>query len=284
MVSGKLLAISDLHVGHPDNRRIVEALRPESDEDWLLLPGDVGEGVAEIEWALALLSRRFAKVVWAPGNHELWTTPKDPVQLRGPERYRYLVELCRRLGVVTPEDPYPVWNGAGGPLVVAPLFVLYDYSLLPAGRTDKDDALTAAHKSGVVCTDEFFLHPDPYPSREAWCQARLAITEARLDAVPDGAQTVLLNHFPLIREPTRVLRYPEFVMWCGTTATAEWHLRYRSAAVVYGHLHIPRILWADEVPHYEVSLGYPREWGQRSVAPGLLTEIRPAALHRMRAV
>ena len=26
-----------------------------------------------------------------------------------------------------------------------------------------------AHEAGVVCTDEILLHPDPYPSREAWC-------------------------------------------------------------------------------------------------------------------
>ena len=33
----------------------------------------------------------------------------DPVQLRGEDRYQHLVALCRELGVITPEDPYPVW-------------------------------------------------------------------------------------------------------------------------------------------------------------------------------
>ncbi|GAA2157664.1 metallophosphoesterase [Kitasatospora kazusensis] len=281
---GKLLAISDLHVRHADNRRIVETLRPESDDDWLLIPGDVGETVEDVTWALDMLSRRFAKVVWAPGNHELWTVPDDPVQLRGPERYQHLVELCRGLGVVTPEDPYPLWEGPDGPVAVAPLFLLYDYSLRPAGQTSKAGALAVAYEAGVVCTDEFYLHPDPYPSREAWCRARLAATEARLGELPADLPTVLLNHFPLIREPTRGLRYPEFALWCGTTATADWHRRFRSVAVVYGHLHIPRLIWADEVPHYEVSLGYPREWHGRAAVPGGLTEIRPSALHIRGAV
>lgn len=34
--------------------------------------------------------------------------------------------VCRRLGVATPEDPYLVWRGAGGPVAIVPLFLLYD--------------------------------------------------------------------------------------------------------------------------------------------------------------
>src|SRR5215472_9592455 len=131
---GKLLAISDLHVGYPENRRFVADLWPRSPQDWLLVAGDVAEKPADIEWALGTLSRRFSTVIWTPGNHELWTVPSDPVQLRGVERYQYLVGLCRGLGVITPEDPYPVWRGAGGPAVVVPLFLLYDYTFLPPGQ------------------------------------------------------------------------------------------------------------------------------------------------------
>ena len=110
-VGPRLLAVSDLHVSFAANREIVAALRPGSPGDWLLVAGDVGEIVPHIEWALRTLSERFAKVIWVPGNHELWTRPADPVQLRGESRYRHLVELCRGLGVATPEDPFPVWTG-----------------------------------------------------------------------------------------------------------------------------------------------------------------------------
>jgi len=80
---GKLLAISDLHVSYPENRRFVEGPRPSSPRDWLLVAGDAAEKPAGIEWALGVLSRRFGTVIWTPGNHELWTVPSDPVQLRG---------------------------------------------------------------------------------------------------------------------------------------------------------------------------------------------------------
>ncbi|GAA2775208.1 metallophosphoesterase [Saccharopolyspora taberi] len=275
--TGKLFAVSDLHVGHADNRAIVEGLRPESDEDWLIVAGDVGELTTGIEWALSLLSRRFATVLWVPGNHELWTPPKDPVSLRGEHRYLHLVEMCRGLGVLTPEDPYPVWRGDGGPVRIAPLFLLYDYSFLPPGAEDSTAGLKMAYDAGVVCNDEFLLHPDPHPSRQAWCHARVAETERRLAELGDDMPIVLVNHYPLVREPTDVLYFPEFAQWCGTTLTADWHRRFPVKAVVYGHLHIPRRTNYDGVPFEEVSIGYPREWGKRGHPHGLLRQILPAA-------
>lgn len=260
MPQGKLLGISDLHIAHPENREILEELRPDDPADWLLVAGDVGEIFGDIRWALGLLRERFAQVVWAPGNHDLWTAPGDPVQLRGQARYQHLVEMCRSLGVHTPEDPFPVWSGPGGPVVVAPLFLLYDYSFRTGTAATKEESLAQAHEAGIVCTDEFLLHPDPYPTRDAWCRARVEETRRRLEACDPELPTVLVNHFPLVREPTEILRYPQFAQWCGTERTADWHIRFRAAAVVYGHLHIPRTTVYDGVRFEEVSVGYPREW------------------------
>jgi 3',5'-cyclic AMP phosphodiesterase CpdA len=276
MTDAKLLAVSDLHVGHRVNRLIVERLRPQSAADWLLVAGDVGELAADVEWALRVLSQRFATVIWAPGNHELWTHDADPVRLRGEQRYQHLIRLARDLGVVTPEDPYPVWAGPGGPAVVAPLFLLYDYSFLPPGAATPSAGLALAREAGVIGTDERLLHPDPYPSREAWCRARVETTERRLAGLEPGTQTILMNHFPLISESTRKLRHPEFSLWCGTTRTADWHVKFGAAAVVYGHLHIPRTTWHDGVRFEEVSLGYPEEWARRAEAPVIPREILPA--------
>jgi 3',5'-cyclic AMP phosphodiesterase CpdA len=272
----RLLATSDLHVGYRDNRDIVEGLRPETDSDWLIVAGDIGELAEHVEWTLGLLSRRFAKVLWSPGNHELWTTKEDPVTLRGEQRYHHLVEMCRGLGVLTPEDPYPTWHGPGGPATIAPLFLLYDYSFRVDGVATKDSALARAYQAGVVCTDEYYLHPDPYPSREAWCAARVAATERRLAECDPDLPTVLINHWPLVREPTRILRYPDFALWCGTDRTADWHVRFRTAVAVYGHLHIPRTTWYDGTRFEEVSLGYPREWRPRATAPRVPRVILPA--------
>ena len=75
----------------------------------------------------------FARFIWAPGNHELWaqTGAAASLQRRAGKRYMALVALARSFGVLTPEDPYPIWPGSDPPIVIAPLFVLYDYSFRP---------------------------------------------------------------------------------------------------------------------------------------------------------
>jgi 3',5'-cyclic AMP phosphodiesterase CpdA len=272
-----LLAVSDLHVEHAENRDFVGSLRPGSEADWLIVAGDVSDSFANFEWALGLLAGRFARVIWTPGNHELLTQREATEEARGEQRYRELVELCRRLGVTTPEDPYPVWESATGPVVVAPLFLLYDYSFGVNVAPTKELAMRKAYEAGVVCVDEFLLHPDPYPSREAWCWMRVRETAARLDELGEGTRTVLVNHFPLTEAPTRVLYHPEFAQWCGTSLTADWHRRYGASVVVYGHLHIPRTTEEDGVRFEEVSVGYPREWRRRQDRRPALREVLPGA-------
>jgi 3',5'-cyclic AMP phosphodiesterase CpdA len=271
----RLLAVSDLHVGIEENRRFLDALRPGNPGDWLIVAGDVSEHSDQIAETLETLARRYAQVVWVPGNHELWSVPGDPIPAKGVARYEQLVEMCRGLGVVTPEDPFPVWDGAGGPVAVAPMFLLYDYTFRVAGTRTKEQSLARAFEAGVVCTDEYRLPSDPYPGRDDWCRARVELTEQRLAAHDPAVPLILVNHHPLIRRPTTLLRYPEFAQWCGTELTADWHRRFNVAVVVYGHLHIPHTGWQDGVRFEEVSVGYPREWRHHGLPKGVLRQILP---------
>jgi 3',5'-cyclic AMP phosphodiesterase CpdA len=253
----RLLAISDLHVAHPQNRAFVESI-PACREDWLVLAGDIAERAEDLRFVLESLRPKFAKLFWTPGNHELWTL--NEAEARGEARYLRLVDLCREYDVLTPEDPYAVWPDLSGPrLVIAPLFLLYDYSFRPA-EVPLNRALAWAEESGIMCTDEMVLHPDPYPSREAWCAARCDLTEARLAALEPDVSTVLINHFPLRRSHAYLPLIPRFSIWCGTTRTEDWHRRFRARAVVFGHLHIRQTRDQDGVRFHEVSLGYPRQW------------------------
>ncbi|MGW5521539.1 metallophosphoesterase [Gordonia sp. NPDC003950] len=272
-----LWAISDLHVAHRGNEHIVDQIRPTSDQDWLIVAGDVAERTDDIVDTLRRLRARFHTVVWVPGNHELYTTAKDPLQIFGAARYDYLVQACRDLGVVTPEDIYPLFDPGDGsaPVRVVPMFLLYDYTFRPEGTSTALAALALARERNVVATDEFLLSPEPYPTRDAWGRARVAATRARLEALDPAEQTILINHWPLRREPTDALMYPEFALWCGSTETADWHTRFNAACCVYGHLHIPRTTFYDFVRFEEVSVGYPREWKRRGLPEPLLRQITP---------
>ncbi|GCE31647.1 metallophosphoesterase [Dictyobacter alpinus] len=267
----KVYAISDLHVGVSSNRAALDVL-PAYPDDWLIVGGDVGETEEQLDYALSILTQRFAKVLWVPGNHDLWTVPANSeTALRGEPKYRALVDICRSYGVATPEDPYPLWNEQ---VVLAPLFVLYDYSFRPADIPE-EQAVAWAAETKVVCSDEYVLHPDPYPSRQAWCQARLAYTEKRLAAIPATHSIVLINHFPLRQEFARVYRIPRFSIWCGTTQTEDWHTRYPVSVVVSGHVHVRATDYRDGVRFEEVSLGYQRDWKQEKGIQAYLREILP---------
>ncbi|MFM9376295.1 metallophosphoesterase family protein [Gordonia sp. VNK21] len=272
-----LWAISDLHVAHRGNEGILDQIRPAEEGDWLIVAGDVSERTDDIIDVLRRLKARFDTVVWVPGNHELYTTAKDPLQVFGVARYDYLVQACRDIGVVTPEDRYRLFDAGDGtaPVRVVPMFLLYDYTFRPPGTSTALQALAVARERNVVATDEFLLSPEPYPTRDAWGRARIEATRARLEALDPSEQTILINHWPLRREPCDALMYPEFALWCGSELTDDWHTRFNAAACVYGHLHIPRTTWYDEVRFEEVSVGYPREWKRRGLPEPLLRRIAP---------
>jgi 3',5'-cyclic AMP phosphodiesterase CpdA len=269
----KLYAISDLHLGASANRHALAAL-PSFPEDWLILAGDTGETEEQLRYGLSLLTRRFARVIWVPGNHDLWTIPGRDDDLRGVAKYLRLVAACRDHGVPTPEDPYVGWPGPGGPCTLAPLFTLYDYSFRPPA-IPAAAAVAWAAETDVVCSDEFILHPDPYPSRSDWCHARCRYTEARLTQARGAGPLVLINHFPLRRDLIHLPRIPRFSLWCGTERTEEWHWRYPVSAVVYGHLHVRGTQYRDGVRFEEVSLGYPQNWRAERGVAAYLREILP---------
>jgi hypothetical protein len=256
-----LLAIGDLHVSHSLNRHALRSLLDRPD-DWLIIAGDVGDTEEQVAHAFQVLSERFAKLIWVPGNHELWTTSEEPGAPdadAGAGRYDAMVALARSFGVVTPEDPYPIWPAGERPIVIAPLFLLYDYSFRPDG-VGEADVVDWAAATGVVCADEALLHPAPYPDRAAWCAARVASTEKRLAALPQDFVTVLVNHYPLEQHHAMLPRIPRFSPWCGTRLTEGWHRRFRAVSVIYGHLHVRNNFEQDGVAFHEVSLGYPGQW------------------------
>lgn len=263
----KLYAISDIHVGFRHNLLAIGELAAHP-EDWLILCGDVGDSLEQVELALRLLNEKFAQLIWVPGNHELWTVPRKS-GLKGVARYQALVALCRRLGVLTPEDPFPVWAGLGGPHLLAPLFVLYDYSFRP-DEVPVEEAVAWARAGEVLCTDEALLHPVPYQNVGQWCAARVAESERRLDEAlaEHSLPTVLIAHFPLRQEHAVLPRIPRFMVWCGTRRTEDWHSRFRAAVVVSGHLHIPCTRYVDGARFEEVSLGYPDQWTAREAQRG----------------
>ncbi|TVY73122.1 hypothetical protein LSUE1_G009527 [Lachnellula suecica] len=262
MPPGKLYAIADIHLSFPGNVEAWSQLAPHPG-DGLILCGDVGESLEHMRIACSKAASCFDMVWWVPGNHELYTVRAEGSDgSRGEPKYEKLVEVARQFGVLTPEDDFMVWEGQGGAAVIAPIFTLYDYSFKP-DDVPISGALNWAKEENIEATDEYLLHPDPYPTRQAWCHALVQKFEAKLEAAKAQHPTlpfIIANHWPLRKDLVFIPRIPRFVIWCGTTLTEDWHRRFNAKVVISGHLHIRRTDWKSGCRFEEVSLGYPRQW------------------------
>jgi hypothetical protein len=133
--TGTLYAIADIHVAFAVNKAAWAELAPHP-RDGLILCGDVGETVEHLQLAFSTATKCFGAVWWCPGNHELYTfTTGSSAGVRGESKYQQCVEMARSYGVLTPEDDFVLWEGQGGPAVIAPIFTLYDYSFRPDNVT-----------------------------------------------------------------------------------------------------------------------------------------------------
>jgi len=216
----KLWAISDLHLDFEENRLALKELPPHYKQDWLIVAGDIGHRPADLDFALDHLQSHFAQVIWVPGNHDLWTASPD--DLKGVEKYFYLVKRCQSRGVLTPEDPFPRLTFQDQTFVIAPLFLLYDYSFRP-DDVPLNEAIHWAMAQDILCADENYLDPSPYAD--------------------------------LI-----YIRIPRFSIWCGTRRTEDWIHKFPVSVAVNGHLHVRSTQFRGGVRFEEVSLGYPRNW------------------------
>ena len=293
---GKLYAISDVHISYKFNHDAIHLLQPHP-EDSLIIAGDVGEKLEHLRTAFSLTTTLFKQVFWVPGNHELYTMPESSISsisniqtadttaqdtLRGEMKYLECVRIANECGVITPEDEYIVWHGDDMKALICPLFCLYDYSFRPSD-VSREDAVEWAKEEGVYATDEALLHPDPYESRDAWCDELVRKTEIKLETAmrmkDEDTKVVLINHWPLREDLCWLPNIPRFSIWCGTKKTDNWHRRFQADVVVSGHLHIRRTDWRDETRFEEVSLGYPKQWeGARERGKGveqMMREILP---------
>ncbi len=253
-----IYAISDLHLANSVNCNALTEL-PHFNNDWLILAGDIGETEEHLQFALSVLTPKFKKIVWTPGNHDLWTHRLNKNVLKGENKYQKLVSICQKYGAITPEDEYPKYSDKKVVYVIVPILTLYDYSFKPHFVKEGKE-IEWASESGVICADEELLVPEPYSSIKDWCRARCTYTEQRLASIDNNIPIIVISHYPLLKELGKIYTYPRFSIWCGTTLTEKWLEFYNIKIAVYGHLHLRSSKIVRGVKHEEVSFGYPNQW------------------------
>lgn len=251
----RIYAISDLHVDFAANLTLLETLPPNHAADVLLLAGDVSHRLERTEVTLRLLTQRFARVLFVPGNHDLWLEEGVAEADTSLDRLTGLMALCDRLGVQT--GPAAV----GDDWWVVPLHGWYEAHFgAPDGPPVSEEVLARRWSDHRRCRWPSSLGDDA-----ARC-AHFASRNEVYPAPPDGRRVLTFSHFvprPDLIPPLERLRFKQLPRVSGTLRLERQLRAVGSEIHVFGHTHIPWDASLDGVRYVQRPLAYPWERKRR---------------------
>ncbi len=238
----RVFAVSDVHVDHEANARWVEGLSlTDFQNDVLILAGDVSDSLARLEHCFNTLTRRFMKVLFVPGNHDLWVRRDTtlPTSLHKLDAVRGVAEAC---GV----SMQPFHRGT---LSIIPMMSWYDFSFGPPSTELQErwmDFRACRWPAGFGTAEvasHFLDMNDTLARRGDETIISFSHFLPRIDVMPS-----------FIREPGRML-YPVL----GASRLGEQVRRLGSAVHVYGHSHVNQRTTLDGTLFVNNAFAYPQE-------------------------
>lgn len=266
MLPARIWAISDIHIDYEENRSLVAAFaRGAGAEDTLIIAGDVTDRLDRLEALFAELSRWLGRIIFVPGNHELWQRAVDAGDAL--DKLAQIEALCRRYQVIME----PVRIGSYQQVWVVPLWSWYD---------DRDVPVHSLHLAKHYADDETdrlwvdfhrIRWPDSLTEPPAGWFARR--NEARIARAYD-APVISVSHFlprqelmfsvPVAEALARAPQWDpmpafNFSRVAGSRRIEAQLRQLGSVLHVYGHQHRNRCITLDAVTYVSHCLGYPRE-------------------------
>lgn len=236
----RLFLGSDFHVDYAENLAWLGGLsQSDYTNDVLILAGDISDQIDLVTRSFEIVTRRFAKVLFLPGNHDLWTARSG----RGPSfgKFDELNALCRSFGIETGPITF-------GRTLIVPLLAWYDYSFGEPGPMIRRGWM------------------DFYKCN--WEGLEPADVAARFDAMNDTPDTAgfeavySVSHF-VPRLDLMPARYPEkhrALFPVLGSQRIETRIRALGATMhFYGHSHLNRNKTLDGVTYINNAFGYPSE-------------------------
>lgn len=247
----RIFALSDVHVDYEVNARWVQNLsREDYRNDLLILAGDITHRLPDLASCLSAFVARFAKVLFVPGNHELWVAG-DRSERTSLEKYADVVTVAEQSGVWM--RPY-----SHGDVLIAPLLGWYDYSF-----GQPSDELLHIWSDFHACRWPAGFQPEDVAAHFTKLNNTLSVQGA--------ARVITFSHFM-----PRIDLLPSYVSSnhrvldpvLGSTRLERQLRALGSSMHVYGHSHINRRIEMDGVTYINNAFGYPGE--ERIAARGLL--------------
>src|SRR5712675_3292288 len=117
----RVFAVSDVHIDYEVNAKWIANLSvAEYQNDVLILAGDVTDTRRLLDWCLTTLVKRFHKVLFVPGNHDLWVVRED----REKNSLQKFDDIC----AVVESSGASMQSFCERGVSIIPLLAWYDYS------------------------------------------------------------------------------------------------------------------------------------------------------------
>jgi predicted phosphodiesterase len=238
----RVFALSDIHVDYEVNARWIANLPVgEYRDDVLILAGDVTDALQLLDWCLTTLTARFRKVLFVPGNHDLWVA-RDGRDKTSLQKFADVTAVAESAGAC-------MTSFRADGVSIVPILGWYDYSFGEPGEALKAmwmDYRACRWPSGFEA-GEIAAHFQALNDTPAKGDADTVITFShflpRIDLMPAG-----------LSSDDRLL-YPVL----GARRLDGQLRQLQSDIHVYGHSHLNRSREIEGVTYINNAFGYPNE-------------------------
>jgi predicted phosphodiesterase len=237
----RVFALSDIHVDYRENEQWVSDLSDaDFQDDTLLLAGDVSENLRLMERCFLRLTRKFRRVVFVPGNHDLWVNRSEiPDSV---SKYQRILKLAAETGIMM--EPTHCEG-----LCIVPLLGWYDFAF-----GEPDAQLLSAWMDFKACAwppdwnmkdvTEFFVNKNAI-TRKLNSGALITFSHflPRIDLLPEYIPKSFRYLYPVMGSPK-----------------LEKQIRALNPQIhVYGHSHVNRQVRLNGILYVNNAFGSPSE-------------------------
>lgn len=238
----RLFALSDVHIDFEVNAKWIASISAaDYRDDVLILAGDVAYTLRLLDWCLCTLATRFKKVLFVPGNHDLWVIEES--------REQTSMQKFEDVSAIVESSGASMQSFSERGIAVVPLLGWYDYSF---GEPSEELKSTWA---------DFTACRWPFGFGVKQIAAQFAALNAKHIVASDD-KVITFSHFlPRIDIMPRFIPKDVKLLYpvLGTTLLENQLRLLNSSIHVYGHSHLNQKIAIDGVSYINNAFGYPRE-------------------------
>ena len=237
----RVFAISDIHVDYPENRNWLSKLSSvDFLEDVLIIAGDITDRLMLLQRCFQELSKKFLKVIFVPGNHELWVS-RDK-NYNSFEKYKQICDIAIEQGISI--EPFHIDS-----LSIIPLLGWYDFSF-----SKPSEELMDVWTDFRACSWPNQLHP---------ADITKYFLKKNVDRLQLSNKTIIsCSHFlPRIDlMPDYIPKKYHYIYPVLGSELLEKQIRVLNPSThVYGHSHVNHSVVIGGIQYVNNAFGYPSE-------------------------